>query len=66
MAPNRENTERRVRVIESNTDFEEMQAGHIIPGADPPKNDHARGASANAMAAMALAPIRAMALRLCL
>jgi hypothetical protein len=43
MAPNRENTERRVRVIESNTDFEEMQAGHIIPGADPPKNDHARG-----------------------
>lgn len=20
-----------------------MQAGHIIPGADPPKNDHARG-----------------------
>ena len=37
------NNERRVRVIESNTDFEEMQAGHIIPGADPPKNDHARG-----------------------
>ena len=42
MAPMR-NSERRVRVIESNTDFEEMQAGHIIPGADPPKNDHARG-----------------------
>lgn len=37
------NSERRVRVIESDTDFEEMQAGHIIPGADPPKNDHARG-----------------------
>ena len=37
------NNERRVRVIESNTDYEEMQAGHIIPGADPPKNDHARG-----------------------
>ncbi len=42
MAPVK-NSERRVRVIESNTDFEEMQAGHIIPGADPPKNDHARG-----------------------
>jgi hypothetical protein len=37
------NSERRVRVIESDTDYEEMQAGHIIPGADPPKNDHARG-----------------------
>lgn len=37
------NNERRVRVIESNTDYEEMQAGHIIPGADPPKNEHARG-----------------------
>jgi hypothetical protein len=37
------NNERPVRFIESNTDFEEMQAGHIIPGADPPKNDHARG-----------------------
>jgi hypothetical protein len=36
-------SERRVRVIESDTDFEEMKAGHIIPGADPPKNDHARG-----------------------
>jgi hypothetical protein len=42
MAPVK-NNERRVRVIESNTDYEEMQAGHIIPGADPPKNDHARG-----------------------
>ncbi|KAA5546540.1 hypothetical protein [Adhaeribacter rhizoryzae] len=42
MAPVK-NSERRVRVIESNTDYEEMQAGHIIPGADPPKNDHARG-----------------------
>jgi len=37
------NSERRIRVIESNSDYEEMQAGHIIPGADPPKNDHARG-----------------------
>lgn len=37
------NSEKRIRVIESDTDYEEMQAGHIIPGADPPKNDHARG-----------------------
>jgi len=43
MAPLKTSTERRVRVIESNTDYEEMQAGHIIPGADPPKNDAARG-----------------------
>jgi hypothetical protein len=43
MAPLKGNNERRVRVIESNTDYEEMAAGHIIPGADPPKNDHARG-----------------------
>lgn len=43
MAPDRANNERRVRVIESNTDYEEMQAGHIIPGADPPKNESARG-----------------------
>ena len=43
MAPLKENNERRIRVIESNTDYEEMAAGHIIPGADPPKNDHARG-----------------------
>lgn len=43
MAPFKGNNERRIRVIESNTDYEEMAAGHIIPGADPPKNDHARG-----------------------
>ncbi|MGV3503168.1 MAG: hypothetical protein ACO1O1_05635 [Adhaeribacter sp.] len=43
MAPVKGNNERRIRVIESNTDYEEMAAGHIIPGADPPKNDHARG-----------------------
>jgi hypothetical protein len=43
MAPLKGNNERRIRVIESNTDYEEMAAGHIIPGADPPKNDHARG-----------------------
>src|SRR4028118_241925 len=41
--PLKGNIERRVRVIESNTDYEEMQAGHIIPGADPPKNESARG-----------------------
>jgi hypothetical protein len=33
----------RVRVLDSDTDFEEMNAGHIIPNADPPKNEHARG-----------------------
>ncbi len=33
----------RVRVLDSDTDFDEMNAGHIIPGADPPKNEHARG-----------------------
>lgn len=43
MTPLKGNNERRIRVIESNTDYEEMAAGHIIPGADPPKNDHARG-----------------------
>jgi hypothetical protein len=43
MAPLKGSNERRIRVIESNTDYEEMAAGHIIPGADPPKNDHARG-----------------------
>lgn len=33
----------KVRVLDSDTDFDEMNAGHIIPGADPPKNEHARG-----------------------
>lgn len=33
----------KVRVLDSDTDFEEMNAGHIIPNADPPKNEHARG-----------------------
>jgi hypothetical protein len=37
----------RVRVIENNTDKEEMQAGHIIPGADPPKNEEQRGGFGN-------------------
>lgn len=33
----------KVRVLDSNTDLDEMNAGHIIPGANPPKNEHARG-----------------------
>lgn len=33
----------KVRVLDSDTDLDEMNAGHIIPGADPPKNEHARG-----------------------
>lgn len=37
----------RIRVIENNTDYEEMQAGHIIPGADPPKNEEQRGGFGN-------------------
>lgn len=44
-APEGETTNRsgKVRILDSNTDFEEMNAGHIIPGADPPKNEHQRG-----------------------
>jgi hypothetical protein len=37
------NRDGKVRVLESDSDFEEMSAGHIIPGADPPKNEHQRG-----------------------
>jgi hypothetical protein len=37
----------RIRVIENNTDNEEMMAGHIIPGADPPKNEEQRGGFGN-------------------
>lgn len=33
----------KVRVLDSNTDLDEMNAGHIIPNANPPKNEHARG-----------------------
>ncbi|MDX5348278.1 MAG: hypothetical protein LPJ89_09575 [Hymenobacteraceae bacterium] len=39
--------QRRVRVIEEDTSMEEMQAGHIIPGADHPRNEHARGGYGN-------------------
>jgi hypothetical protein len=34
---------RPVRVIEEDTTDQELAAGHIIPGADPPKNEAARG-----------------------
>lgn len=33
----------KVRVLDSDTAFEEMNAGHIIPGANPPKNENQRG-----------------------
>ena len=36
--------ERPVRIIDSTgEDMTEMKAGHLVPGADPPKNEHARG-----------------------
>ena len=36
--------ERPVRHIDSTgEDMAEMEAGHLVPGADPPKNEHARG-----------------------
>ena len=36
--------ERPVRIIDSTgEDMTEMNAGHLVPGADPPKNEHARG-----------------------
>ncbi|HEY4651155.1 MAG TPA: hypothetical protein VIG72_07060 [Pontibacter sp.] len=56
MADNKEDKEqlkgqapnnRPVRVIEEDTSELEMQAGHIIPGADPPKNEHQRGGFGN-------------------
>jgi hypothetical protein len=35
---------RPIRRIESTgEDMAEMAAGHLVPGADPPKNEHARG-----------------------
>lgn len=39
--------DRPVRVIEEDTSELEMRAGHIIPGADPPKNEHQRGGYGN-------------------
>ncbi|GAA4391058.1 hypothetical protein [Hymenobacter koreensis] len=38
---------RPVREIPNDTTDEELQAGHIIPGADPPKNNDARGGFGN-------------------
>lgn len=38
---------RPVRVIEDDTTDQEFRAGHIIPGADPPKNEHQRGGFGN-------------------
>ncbi|QCR23962.1 hypothetical protein [Pontibacter sp. SGAir0037] len=38
---------RPVRVIDEDTSEQEMSAGHIIPGADAPKNEHQRGGFGN-------------------
>ncbi|RTQ48446.1 hypothetical protein EJV47_15855 [Hymenobacter gummosus] len=38
---------RPVREIPNDTTDEELRAGHIIPGADPPKNEDARGGFGN-------------------
>jgi hypothetical protein len=38
---------RPIRVINDDTTDEELAAGHIIPGADPPKNEAARGGFGN-------------------
>ena len=41
---NHNGNDRPVRVIDSTgEDMTEMQAGHLVPGADPPKNEQARG-----------------------
>ncbi len=39
--------DRPIRVINDDTSDEEMQAGHRIPNADPPKNEDARGGFGN-------------------
>jgi len=39
--------DRPIRVIEDDTSEQEMRMGHIIPGADPPKNEHQRGGFGN-------------------
>ncbi|WP_139925123.1 hypothetical protein [Hymenobacter sp. DG01] len=38
---------RPIRVINDDTTDQELAAGHIIPGADPPKNESARGGFGN-------------------
>ncbi|TPE45519.1 hypothetical protein [Pontibacter mangrovi] len=35
------------RELDDDTGEAEMRAGHIIPGADPPKNEHQRGGFGN-------------------
>ncbi|MHA6248547.1 hypothetical protein ACXYMU_11460 [Pontibacter sp. CAU 1760] len=44
---NQDPNKRGFKVIEDDTSREEMRAGHIIPGADPPKNEHQRGGFGN-------------------
>ena len=39
--------DRPIRVINDDTTDQEMQAGHYIPNADPPKNEAARGGFGN-------------------
>ncbi len=39
--------QRPIRVLDEDTGDQEMIAGHIIPGADPPKNEHQRGGFGN-------------------
>ncbi|MFD2785723.1 hypothetical protein [Hymenobacter rubripertinctus] len=39
--------DRPVRVINDDTTDQEMNAGHLVPGADPPKNEDARGGFGN-------------------
>ncbi|GAB3824941.1 hypothetical protein [Pontibacter rugosus] len=39
--------DRPIRVEEPDTSEQEMRAGHIIPGANPPKNEHQRGGFGN-------------------
>lgn len=44
---NQEPEKRGFREIEEDTGNQEMRAGHIIPGANPPKNEHQRGGFGN-------------------
>ena len=45
---NNKGRNRPIRVIESTAeDMDEMYSGHIIPGANSPKNEHARGGFGN-------------------
>ncbi|CAM3393330.1 hypothetical protein POKO110462_00620 [Pontibacter korlensis] len=39
--------QRGFREVDEDTGDLEMRAGHIIPGADPPKNEHQRGGFGN-------------------